>query len=262
MPDENKNDSLKLKLLGPVAAAAGATLQDAWELVFGGFGNYVEKKRMERKKALEDFKATLEGKVNSIPSNQLCEPPLSVIGPALEASKYYFEEKELRDMFASVISASMDTRVASRVHPSFPTIIQQLSSIDAQNLACFHSAGALPICEYQIDVKQTDPTSEKSFRVSYTNVFLANSQIHDLNKAAVSIAVLSRLGLIEVAYDRTLIIADYQIFEETAEFKSLISKCKENSAESPHIQKGVALLTPLGEQLCSICFSDPPQSDS
>lgn len=60
MSEESKTENLQLKLFGPVAAAAGETLQDIWELVFGRLGNYVEKKRMVRRKALEDFKTTLE----------------------------------------------------------------------------------------------------------------------------------------------------------------------------------------------------------
>ena len=73
---DKKDESLKLNLLGPTTEAAGKTLQDAWELVFGGFGTYVEKKRLTRKKALQDFKASLEDKVNCIPEKHLCDTPL------------------------------------------------------------------------------------------------------------------------------------------------------------------------------------------
>lgn len=264
MPDEN--ESLKLKLFGPVASAAGATLQDTWDLVFGGFGNYVEKKRLARGKALEDFKATLEKNVNEIPIDQLREPPISVIGPALEASKYYFEEEEIRAMFARVISASMDARVNSLVHPSFPTIIQQLSSIDAQNLACFCPEGGLPICEYQVKITgnydNPDFVSGVSYRLKRTNVFLSNPNIRDLEQGSVSIATLSRLGLIDISYEKNLNDADYHIFEETDEFRTITSDCEASPDESPYIQKGVAVLTPLGTNLCTICFPDFAQSDS
>ena len=86
------------KLLLPIASAAGQTLQDVWELIFGGLSVYVEKKRIARQNSIDSFKKSLIKNITSIPEDNLQEPPLSIIGPALEASKYYFEEPELREM--------------------------------------------------------------------------------------------------------------------------------------------------------------------
>ena len=116
------------KLLVPVASSAGQTLQDAWELAFGGFGSFVEKKRAERMHNVEAFKKSLQNEVAAIPADQVCEPKLSVIGPALEASKYYLEEPELREMFAKLIASSMTTDTSELVHPSFTEIIKQSRS--------------------------------------------------------------------------------------------------------------------------------------
>lgn len=262
MAEENKNESLKLKLFGPVAGAAGETLQDAWDLVFGGFGNYVEKKRLSRGKALEDFKATLENQVNDIPIDQLREPPLSVIGPTLEASKYYFEEEEIRAMFASVISASMDGRVNSLVHPSFPTIIQQLSATDAQTLACFKDNNALPLCEYRVRNIAPHSSGQESYKILYTNVFLSNPKLRSLRQGARSITMLSKLGLIDIFYGMVVTSADYKFFEKTVEYRTILSMFQDNPQQQPYIQKGCAKLTPLGESLCTICFPDSSQSDS
>lgn len=265
MSEESKAENLQLKLFGPVAAAAGETLQDAWELVFGGFGNYVEKKRMVRRKALEDFKTTLEQKVNDIPGDQLREPPLSVVGPALEASKYYFEEEEIRAMFASLISASMDARVSSLVHPSFPAIIQQLSPLDAQNLAQFEPKEALPLCEYHIQriehQSQAEQPSTALYHVVYTNVFLSNPKQLNVTQNAVSIATLSRLGLVKTSYERSLFNADYKAFEQTDEYRDILSSCEEDAQLQPYIQHGCVVLTPLGERLCAICFLDRTGSE-
>ena len=254
---------LTLKLLGPVAESAGKTLQDAWELVFGGFGNYVEKKRITRRKALEDFKASLEDKVNNIPEDKLCEPPLSIVGPALEASKYYFEEEKIREMFASTISASMDSRKAFRVHPAFPTIIQQMSTLDAKNLEYFYLAdGVLPLCEYQLkakDGKNDDFPLLLPHWTVQTNVFLSNPQISNLEQGATSISSLSRLGLISTTYDRSLKDNNYQNFTKTPEYIALLDKYKDDEQHFPHIQEGSARLTPLGENLCAICFADEVQ---
>lgn len=260
---DKKDESLKLNLLGPATEAVGKTLQDTWELVFGGFGTYVEKKRLARKKALHDFKASLEDKVNCIPEKHLCDPPLSIIGPTLEASKYYFEEDEIREMFASVISASMDSRKASQVHPAFPIIIQQMSTLDAQNLECFHKAdGLLPLCQYQLkrkngnhdDVLELLPT-----QVLQTNVFLSNPQASSRRQTAASITSLSRLGLIEISYEGIVVGADYSAFEKVPMYRALLDEYKDDTQNSLYIHGGFAELTPLGKALCSICFSSENQ---
>ena len=49
----------------------------------------------------------------------------------MEASKYYFEEKELREMFSKLIVCSLNSSKSNMVHPSFIEIIKQLSSTDA-----------------------------------------------------------------------------------------------------------------------------------
>lgn len=254
---------LTLKLLGPAAESAGKTLQDAWELVFGGFGNYVEKKRITRRKALEDFKVSLENKVNNIPESQLCEPPLSIVGPALEAAKYYFEEEKIREMFTHTISASMDSRKAHRVHPSFPVIIQQMSSLDAKNLECFYRAdGTLPLCEYRICHKDGE-NDEYPFllpqSIVQTNIFLSNPQAKDIKQGAASISSLSRLGLISTNFDKNLHGDYYKIFRETPEYLSLLEKYKDDTEQFPYIQEGFSQLTPLGDNLCAICFGSESQ---
>ena len=62
------------------------------------------------------------------------DPSLAVVGPAIEASKFYIEEEDMREMFANLIAASMDDRLTNEVHSSYVEIIKQLSPLDAQNL--------------------------------------------------------------------------------------------------------------------------------
>ena len=237
------------KLLVPLTSSAGRTLQDVWELVFGGFGNYVEKKRMVRLKALEDFKTSLENKVAAIPPEQLCEPSLSVVGPALDASKYSFEEPEIREMFAKLIASSMDRQRAPSIHPSFSEIIRQMSPLDAQNLTYFTKG--LPVVKYRKKHKTGD-----GFTVLFSNVFLANPSEQDLEKQSVSLASLSRLGLINISYEQWLNDESfYTAFERTALYQSLQAHL--SGLENVHLDviKGLADPTPLGTQFIKVCLN-------
>ena len=80
----------------------------------------------------EDYVSKIQNKTQEIPEEFLQEPKLNIVGPALEASKYYIDSEILREMFANLISSSVDSRKSSKTHPSFVEIIKQLSSLDAK----------------------------------------------------------------------------------------------------------------------------------
>ena len=246
MSNENSDvNSLRLKFLGPVAESAGATLRDLWDLLFGPFGDYVERKRTSRLKDLNAFKDSLEEKVAAIPESRLCEPSLSVIGPALEASKYHYEEEKIREMFANLIAASMDSQTKNAVHPSFSEIIKQMSALDAKTLAVF--SGALPIAEYRLLIP------DDSFITLMRDIFLDNPAETNLELQAQSISSLCRHGLIETSYDKWLTQEGlYDKFAKTDLFLNL--KNEYGSGENKlTVQNGMAYLTPLGENFKAIC---------
>lgn len=242
------------KLLVPVSSSVGSTLQDLWDLVFGGLGIYVEKKRLRRLQALETFKSSLEAKVASIPETNLTEPSLAIIGPALEASKYYFEEPELREMFANLISASMDSEKATSVLPCFTEIIKQLSPLDAQNLACFHNSdhGRFPLAEYHARSK------DHSFTVLQQNVFLSNPNEQDIDRQSISIAALARLGLVTITYDRTFSDKTiYKVFSNTPTFLTLATLLKDSDPNRVLVANpGQVYLSPLGRAFIDVCIPD------
>lgn len=234
------------KLLVPIASSAGATLQDIWELVFGGFGTYVDKKRLSRAKSIEDFKESLVSKVVAIPENHIQDPQLAIVGPALDASKYYFEEEELREMFANLVSAALDDRMNYDIHPSFIEIIKQMSPLDAQNLALI--AGNAPVAEYRA-VEQ-----DRSYRILHTNVFLENQDIPDPLLQSVSISSLSRLGLVDTTYQDSL-NTDYTSFHKIPFFEETELFIAKNLPEYHlEIVPGVVQITPLGYAFKRVCL--------
>lgn len=241
------------KLLVPLTSAVGSTLQDAWELVFGGFGTYVDKQRARRLHDLTEFKDSLESKVAAIPEERLTEPALAIVGPALDASKYYFEEPELREMFANLISASMDSEKASSVQPCFTEIIKQLSPLDAQNLVCFRndpSLNGLPLAEYRLVLKETG-----NYKILQTNIFLSNPSAPSIPTQAVSIAALSRLGLVDITYLSSFVNdVIYEPFSKTELYRFCEQEVSKRSDGELKIARGMARLTPLGKAFIDICF--------
>lgn len=248
------------------------TLNDVWELVFGNFHLYVNKKRAIREKNLDDFKVKLTNEISSIPLENIQEPPLNILGPALEASKFYIEDEAIRDMFAKLIASSMDDRKNSQVHGSYVEIIKQLSPLDAQNISILKT-DRKPIAEYRI--KRAE---DGSFHIVHTNIFLANPAQQDIELNAISLSNITRLGLTSITYVEYINDeAVYSVFYETDLYKQLVSTSEttRNTYEAfsrmppeqqppimilntmkfniPYILKGIIKLTPLGHSFASIC---------
>lgn len=250
MSDTEKKDLLAEpinKALVPASESIGNTLKDLWDLAFGGFGNYVEKKRLTRQKNLEDFREALYGKVAEIPNERLQEPPLSIVGPAMESSKYYFEEPTIREMFANLISASIDSNYNDEIHPCFTSIIQQLSALDAQNLMLIEIN--LPIAQYRMTHR-----FKNSYKIAMTNVFLSNPDMQDIEQQSKSISVLERLGLITVTYLSHLNMdSGYDAFSETPLFRE-IQEDLDDEDWYADIKQGSIHITPLGRAFKDVCL--------
>lgn len=243
-----EKEKLVLKLLGPAAESAGSTLQNVWEYVFGGFDLYVKKKQFVREKSFAEFKESFETKVIEIPADSMTEPKLSILGPTLEASKFYFEEKPLREMFASLAAASMDKRKEKNLHPSFPEIIKQMSPLDAENLRLFTTQ--FPVVEYY----KTRKGSE-SRRTLLTNVFLGNKDESDLELQSQSLSSLSRLGLINIEYERMILKKNFYTDFFTTPYFLKMSMELEKSGYLVGVTFGRAKVTPFGNSFMSVCLT-------
>lgn len=248
----------------PLAKRVGNTISSLWTIVFGNIDIYAEKKEFQRHLALQNFKDELELKVSSIPEEKLIEPPLHVLGPTLEASKYYFESKELRTMFTNLIASSINSDVIGKTHPAFVEVIKQLSPLDAQNIQLFLKQSPFPIVQYSLERKEG---GRKFFQ---TNVFLENPEAQDIELNASSITNLERLGLIRVCYQSFLVNDDsYKKFYDTDLFKSYTSKIKEFNNQKANgtllipkgfqdvhktdVQKGITDITPFGLSFLETC---------
>lgn len=130
------------------AAAAGAfkgpieTLTQIWHLTLGRFADDAfQKYKVQQAINTEKFKKSLETNIEKVPEENIQEPKISIVGPALEASKFYMNEDEIREMFSKLIASSMDKTQADNIHPSFVEMIKMLSPLDAQNLYYLYHNG-------------------------------------------------------------------------------------------------------------------------
>ncbi|QUW22473.1 DUF4393 domain-containing protein [Sporosarcina sp. Marseille-Q4063] len=243
------------------ARAVGNTLSELWGLTIGNhISLWTQKQGIKQEINLQKFREKIEEKTLAIPEENLVEPQLHIIGPAIEASKYYIEYEELREMFANLIASSIDNRESQLTHPSFVEIIKQLSPLDAGNLSIFKKQSSLPITNYRLSY--ADNRGGVDLKV---NVFLANPTQKDIDLQATSISNLSRLGLVSLDYSASLIKEDiYYEFENTSFYLSYKQFLESEDAKkklgienysSITLGKGIAQLTPLGNDFVKIILS-------
>lgn len=243
-------DNAAKNLTNSLSKNIGQTLGDAWLLVFGGISHAADKRRAKYDHALKAYNQELSDAVAAIPSEKQVEPSIQITAQALENSKYCIEEPELRNMFTSLISKSMNTDYCKDIHPSFAEIIKQMSVLDAHVIESFkHSARTqLPLCRYILQ-------KDKGYTVLLENVFLGYRH-PDLYALSISISSLVRLGLLKIS-DTECLVDDtkdwYQPFKEHLWFQNLQCTFPNNEIS---ILKQVVILTPLGQSFSRVCIPD------
>jgi len=224
----------------------GTTLADIWYLVFGGIPQAAEKRKLKYSYALKEFENELKENIAKIPKDKLTEPDTQTSAQALENSKYCIDKEELRKMFVSLISNSMNSDFNKDTHPSFAEIIKQMSTLDAKVIKTFKnsSSNGFPLCQYVVN-------HDNGYIILLENVYL-NYHTTYLPECSLSIASLVRLGLLSTSYDSHFTNdAYYTPFTEHFWFKKLKQEYNNNEVS---INKGVVQLTPLGRAFTRVCI--------
>lgn len=243
-------DTLKTILIAATTAIAtksaeegpAKTLVDIWNIALGHFFSCAS----EKVKIFwtDFFIPDLTQKISSIPEENLQEPKMSIVGPSLEASKYYFEEEEIRKMFANLIASSMNSTYNGLVQHSFVEIIKQLSPHDAKLFSYFNKEEAY--------ISLIILNSEGYTTIKDKLYFKPNFPNYQLNE--ISIDNLIRLGLISVA-ENTYLTDDicYKHYSEIAPVYNSLPSFN----NSKFCLKKCFTITSFGEAFKNVCIKDP-----
>lgn len=224
------------------------TLQDWWYINYGH--NVSDRAALLRAKNeidVENLKNSTLQEVATIPPENIQEPPLKILGPALEASKYYIEEEELRSMFAKILASSFDARKNSVIHPSFVEIIKQLDVTDARILQFLKEkdyAVSSPIPSMKA-VIHSDSGTKTIFPIIY---FIDGSE--DIEELAPSLTNLERLGLLKIESDSySSNDSNYDFIRNNFFIQHIIQNHPDVS-----IEKSCFYITPLGKNFLEVCL--------
>lgn len=265
MDTENKTVGLEINvpeclneaagnLANPLTKSVGQTMADIWDIVFGGVGEFAERKRLLHAHKLEQFKDELEGKVESIPPEKLVPPDTQVVAGALNDARYCVEKDELRQMFSNLIAASLNSDTVHDVHPSFSNIIRRMSSFDANILLRFKQNARKPIVHF---VWKLETGGTLPFRKN-----IISSELHDdnLQQESRSLEVLQSLGLVDINFSRHLVDdTKYDALLSNPLYVALKNDPEKVRTIRPDIigidcLKGIVSLTDLGSQFLKVCL--------
>ena len=233
-------------------------LTDIWDATIGShIGFWADKKRFDRQLKFEDYKRKILTECGKIPDDKRQEPRLSIIGPALEASKFYIDEEILRDMFAKLIANSMNIDKQKFVNSAFVEIIKQMSPMDANILKTFIKQQQQPISrfvEYR-EIPGQDIQKDQYFPL--IDLVYTIPEVDSINNAnlamnSVSINNLSRLGLL----DCTLLgLGECLAEDNNYALHQQIMKDKVKP-QHPNVDmiKGLVKITPLGSAFIKSCM--------
>lgn len=179
------------KIIEGAADGPIKTLNTTWNLIFGGYHNWVAKIQYKRQQDLENFKTNLELKVKNIPRDNLKEPELSIIGPAIESSKFYISEENIRELFSNLIAAAMDDSKTNEIHHSFVELIKQMSPKDATLFKSLCNLDAIPAVRYKA-IKGINLGSN-----FLSDVVIKNSPL-TIADTEIALNNLERIGLLKI----------------------------------------------------------------
>lgn len=235
---------------GKGAKAQLQTIDDLWYLVFNPISQMADKKRIENELNINHYRNTLGKMLLDIPEENLQDPPLSIVGPALEASKYYIEEEELRKMFAKVIASSMDNRIADSVHHSFVEIIKQLSPRDAKNILEFKGKDNSPIVNYA-----ARKITGESYEMIRPLVFSPLGSYIIEERDFSSVSNLIRLGLLNFTFERYLYNCDfyYKFYRDNPLFHEINDSINKEDSNL-EVNNGALSITTLGKEFIKVCL--------
>ena len=171
------------------AEAPAHTLNLLWKVTFGRWDPLMENQIREN---VERYAKAIDDELAKIPPENInSDPDISLIGPALEASKYYVAKEKARQMFAKLIAAEMDVNKSDQVHHAFVEVIKQMNPLDARVLSVLHNSITLLHCMYPSKDRLDKPQLVSDICISDT--FPEYKQ-----NVSLAIGNLSRLGLLDI----------------------------------------------------------------
>ena len=200
--------------------------------------------------AIKETEKLLEEKLKNVPEEKIVEPEPYVAVPAIQQLSYSVDNPDLREMYANLLAASMNSDTKWSVHPSFVDIIRQLTPDEAKLLKYLSAHPQQPIISVIHRLGKNAGYIEKVRR--FTNI--SEGVCDNANGIYAYLDNLERLKLIEIP-EGVYLSNDkfYFPLENHPMIKSIMSNSLPEG-EKMEIIKGKFFVSTFGQEFIKICL--------
>ncbi|MFR3686237.1 MAG: DUF4393 domain-containing protein [Enterococcus sp.] len=169
--------------------------------IVSAFANPFIKLGMISEHNLKNYETKLYAKTAEIPEINRDDSKQGLAIQALEDSLYRMEEEELLKAYTELITATLDNRKNQKVHPSFSTILRQMSSDDAVLFKKILKSSALTFTPYiPLCTIESRILPDNGVGIIYKDTLVIPSPSgFTIETDTVSLSSLERLGLVRIS---------------------------------------------------------------
>ena len=192
----------------------------------------------------ERFGPELQERLGDVPEGELTVPRTVVAGPVLDSLVYAHDDDELRRLFLSLLSSSMDARVAATAHPAFVDVLRQIDSDEVGYLrAVLGQGGDVVWPIVKLDVSDVDGSGGSTVAPHLLD-WRENGVAVAPDMAAAYVDNWVRLGLVEVSYTSYLVAEGvYGWGTDRPEYAAHTERAKARYGERREVTVGNGILS-------------------
>ncbi len=227
----------------------GALIKDAIFLKFGSISYKAQKLQILQKYGLKEFEDSLAKSINEIPVDNLQIPDFQTVTQAIGDMESCINSEDLRKMFANLIARACNMDFKNFIHPSFSTILGQMSPFDAKILKFYVDNKPERFITYTY--KSSD--RNRFDRIPY--MFDTYPNAEESPHVSLSISALMRFGLLAIHDDAIMYEVTDSPFVNTEFYKRCEQeRIEEGKYQSSEINGQASIITPYGYAFIQSCF--------
>jgi hypothetical protein len=205
------------------------------------------------------LEAAVTKRLRNVPQDKIVAPSARIAVPAVQALIYSMDDELIREMFANLLAADMNTDTKASAHPAFIEIIKEMTSNDARVFLRVVESAHI---RFKVALRSG---AQLRMREVYFSLKLENLDRHLI---AYSFGNLSRLGLVEFQDNEGPARAeleeqtktDWAMLEEIARSIGSNPNAMESMefTEPPfvHVQRSGIYSTGFGIEFWKACMND------
>lgn len=241
------------KEIAPLGQKAGALVYRVGDLLIRALQPLV----FGLEKTADWIHQAVTTRLKNVPQENIVAPNPRIAVPAMQALTYSIEDETIRDMFANLLAADMNSETKGKVHPAFVEMIKELSPVDARVLQ-------IVARQPQIEFEGRFSAGSKWASAGYaTTVEVAGVETLQIRRA---LSNLKRLEIVEARENAFPLIEGAE--KEERDLRALAEPAAKELNEMPDEEKSKRgfsgninivvnkigiYTTPLGQDFAAIC---------